>query len=66
MASVIDYLKPLTQMLYQTCRDHAGYTSAELAAALANRLGVADMSQLHELTEDTLASLRKIGLLESA
>lgn len=60
------YLKPLTRALYQTCRDHPGYTSAELAAALASRLGVEDTPQLHELTDDTLASLRNIRLLESA
>ena len=60
------YLNPLTLALYQTCRDHPGYTSAELAAALATRVGLADTPQLRELTDDTLASLRKIGLLESA
>jgi len=60
------YLKPLTLALYQTCRDHPGYTSDQLAATLAARLKVADTPQLHELTEDTLNSLRKIGLLESA
>ena len=60
------YLKPLTLALYQTCRDHPGYTSTAIAAALANRLGVADTPQLHELAADTLDSLRKIGLLESA
>jgi PqqD family protein of HPr-rel-A system len=60
------YLKPLTLALYQTCRDHPGYTSDQLAATLATRLKVADTAQLHELTEETLNSLRKIGLLESA
>lgn len=60
------YLKPLTRALYQTCRDHPGYTSAELAAALASTLGVANTAQLQEVTEKTLDSLRKIGLLESA
>ncbi|MDZ7595693.1 MAG: HPr-rel-A system PqqD family peptide chaperone [Thiobacillus sp.] len=60
------YLKPLTLALYQTCRDHPGYSPDELVAALANRLGVPDTPQLHELTKDTLAGLRKIGLLESA
>lgn len=59
------YLKPLTLALYQTCRDHPGCTSPEVAATLATRLGVADTPQLHELTADTLDSLRKIGLLES-
>jgi len=60
------YLKPLTLALYQTYRDHPGYTSAEITVELAQRLGVADTPQLQELTEETLASLRKIGLLESA
>lgn len=60
------YLKPLTLALYQTCRDHPGFTSAELAAALATRLNVTNTPQLMELTGDTLNSLRKIGLLESA
>ncbi|HWR77719.1 MAG TPA: HPr-rel-A system PqqD family peptide chaperone [Thiobacillus sp.] len=60
------YLKPLTLALYQTCRDHPSYNSAEIAAALATRLGVAESPQLHELTEETLDSLHKIGLLESA
>lgn len=60
------YLKPLTLALYQTCRDHPGFTSAELAAALAARLNVTNTPQFMELTDDTLNSLRKIGLLESA
>jgi PqqD family protein of HPr-rel-A system len=60
------YLKPLTLALYQTCREHPGYTSDELATVLATRLGVANTPQFHELAEDTLDSLRKIGLLETA
>ena len=60
------YLKPLTLALYQACQDHPGYSADELAVALAARLGVAETPQLHEETAETLASLRKIGLLESA
>lgn len=60
------YLKPLTLALYQTCRDHPGFTSAEIAAALAARLNVTNSPQFMELTDDTLNSLRKTGLLESA
>ncbi|MDP2057127.1 MAG: HPr-rel-A system PqqD family peptide chaperone [Thiobacillus sp.] len=60
------YLKPLTLALYLTYRDHPDYTSAELAAALATRLGVAETLQFQEQTVDTLTSLRKIGLLEPA
>jgi PqqD family protein of HPr-rel-A system len=60
------YLKPLTLALYQTCRDNPGYTAGQLADALAARLDVAKTPQFMELTEDTLSSLRAIGLLESA
>jgi PqqD family protein of HPr-rel-A system len=60
------YLKPLTLALYQVCRMHPGYTSSELATTLAARLGVAVTPSFLELTDDTLTSLRKIGLLESA
>ena len=60
------YLKPLTLALYQTCRDHPGFTSAELAASLATRLNVTITPKFMELADDTLDSLRKIGLLESA
>jgi PqqD family protein of HPr-rel-A system len=60
------YLKPLTLALYQACRDHPGFTPDALATALATRLGVADSPQLHELAEDTLTNLRRIGLLEHA
>jgi len=52
------YLKPLALMLYQTCRDHPGYTSTDL--------GVADSPRIHDLTAETLTNLRKVGLLESA
>ena len=60
------YLKPLTLALYQICRDHPGYTSAEIAAELATRLSMANTPQLRELTEETLSGLRKISLLEPA
>lgn len=59
------YLKPLTLALYQTCREHPGYTSAELAATLAARFSVTETPQFRELIDDTLDSLHKIGLLES-
>lgn len=60
------YLKPLTQALYQICHAHPGYTSEELASALATRIGVANTPELLELTEDTLEQLHKISLLETA
>lgn len=59
------YLKPITLALFQACREHPGFTSSEIAAALAARLGVADTPQLRELADETLNTLRKIGLLES-
>lgn len=60
------YLKPLTLALYQTCREHPGFTLNELAAALAARLDTAETPQFRELIDDTLDSLHKIGLLKSA
>jgi PqqD family protein of HPr-rel-A system len=60
------YLKPLTLALYQVCCSRPGCSSTELAAALAARLGVTVTPHFLELTDETLASLRKIGLLESA
>lgn len=60
------YLKPITLALYHICREHPGLTATEIAAALAARLGVADTPQLRELADETLDSLRKIGLLASA
>lgn len=59
------YLRPLTLALYETCRDHPGYTVSELTAALAARLGVAEGASLREATEDTLHRLHEIGLLET-
>lgn len=60
------YLKPLTLALYRLCLDHPGYSATELAAALAPRIGVPETEALRDLTEDTLLSLRSIGLLASA
>ena len=60
------YLKPLTLALYRLCQDHPGYSATELAAALAARIGHPNTAEFQDLTEDTLLSLRKIGLLETA
>lgn len=60
------YLKPLTLALYKICRDREGATAADLTVALAARLGVTVTPQFQILTEDALASLRRIGLLETA
>lgn len=60
------YLKPLTLALYQTCRERPGQTLDEVAATLAQRLGVSNTPHFRLLAEDVLQNLRKIGLLESA
>lgn len=60
------YLKPLMFALYQLCRDQPGRTSTELAAALADRLGVEDTPQLQDLIAETLDGLCRIGLLQAA
>jgi PqqD family protein of HPr-rel-A system len=59
------YLKPLTFALYQTCREHPGFTAAQLATTLAQRLNVADTPQFHELADEVFAQLHQIGLLQS-
>lgn len=59
------YLWPLTLTAYQTSCDHPGDTSTEIASAMATRLALVDTPQLHNLTEETLNSLRKISLRES-
>lgn len=60
------YLRPLTLALYETCRDHPGYTVGELASALATRLGVDESPSFRDAAEDTLQRLHEIGLLETA
>lgn len=60
------YLKPITLMVYQICCAHPGANLVELATALAAQIGVFDPTELLDLTDDTLQSLRKIHLLESA
>lgn len=60
------YLRPLTLALYETCRDHPGYTVSELTTALAARLGVAESASFREAAEETLHRLHQIGLLETA
>ncbi|NDP46947.1 MAG: HPr-rel-A system PqqD family peptide chaperone [Sulfuriferula multivorans] len=60
------YLKPLTLALYQTCRQHPGLTSDEIAATLATDLNVSHSEQFRELVDETLDTLRRIGLLASA
>jgi PqqD family protein of HPr-rel-A system len=60
------YLPPLTFALYETCRAHPGYTADELATGVAARLNTAQTVEFLALVDDALASLRKIGLLQSA
>ena len=59
------YLKPLTFALYQTCREHPGFTATQLATTLAQRLNVADTPQFHELADEVFSQLHQIGLLQS-
>lgn len=59
------YLKPLTFALYQTCREHPGFTAEQLAATLAQRLKMADTPQFHDLADEVFGQLHQIGLLQS-
>lgn len=60
------YLKPLTLAVYETCRDHPGYTLSQLTTALALRLEVTETASFRESAEDALRSLHRIGLLQNA
>lgn len=60
------YLKPLTLALYQACRAHPGFNANELAAALATQLNVSQSDSFQELVDETLDTLRRIGLLAPA
>ena len=59
------YLKPLTLALYQTCRDHPGFSSSDIFEALAQRLSIAVTPDFSLLADEALTSLRQIGLLET-
>jgi PqqD family protein of HPr-rel-A system len=58
------YLKPLTLALYQTCREHPGFSSAAIFEAVAQRLSLALTPDFSLLADEALTSLRQIGLLE--
>jgi len=58
------YLWPLTLTAYQTSCDHPGDPSTGITSAMATRLALVDTPQFHNLTEETLNSLREIGLRE--
>jgi PqqD family protein of HPr-rel-A system len=60
------FLAPLTLELFQIVQSNPGLTADEMEAALASRLSLGISPHLSQLTEDALASLRRIGLLEAA
>jgi PqqD family protein of HPr-rel-A system len=59
------YLKPLTLALYQTCREHPGFSASDIFEALAQRLSVAVTPHFSLLADEALTGLRQIGLLET-
>ena len=59
------FLAPLTLELFQIVQDNPGITADEMDAALASHLSLSLSPHLTQLTEDALANLRRIGLLET-
>jgi PqqD family protein of HPr-rel-A system len=58
------YLAPLAQTLLHIIQSNPGMTADEIYAAVADRLSLKASSQLAQLTDEALANLRRIGLLE--
>jgi PqqD family protein of HPr-rel-A system len=59
------YLAPLTLTLFQIIQDNPGIPKSEIEAVLAAQLSLGISPYLSEQTEAALASLRRLGLLES-
>ncbi len=59
------FLAPLTLTLFNIIQNNPGMTANEIEAALATHLTLKSSKQLTQLTEDALANLRRIGLLET-
>lgn len=59
------YLAPFNVALFQLVQDNPGMTLDELHGALASRLSLRPGPDLVQQTDLALASLRRIGLLET-
>lgn len=59
------YLAPLTLDLFQIVQATPGMTADEIESALAARLDLQAGPELTRLAHEALASLRRIGLLET-
>jgi len=59
------FLAPLTLTIFNIIRNNPSMTADEIDACLAARLSVNTSIQLKQLTDDALANLRRIGLLET-
>jgi PqqD family protein of HPr-rel-A system len=59
------FLAPLTLELFRIVQNNPGMTAGEIDATLASRLSLSVGPHLTQLAADALASLRRIGLLET-
>jgi len=59
------YLAPFNMVLFQLIQGNPGMTLDEMHVALASRLSLGIGPDLVHQTEQALASLRRIGLLET-
>ena len=58
-------LAPLTLALFELIQSNPGMTAHEIEPALLARLGLPGSTPLTTLTQESLASLRTLGLLET-
>ncbi len=59
------YLAPFNVVLFQLVQRNPGMTLDEMHEALASQLSLEPGPDLHHQTDRALASLRRIGLLET-
>ena len=59
------FLAPFTLALFQLVQDNPGLPVPELEAVLMSQIELPSGAQLSALTEESLAKLRQLGLLET-
>ena len=59
------FLAPFTVVLFRMIQDNPGMTADKMYASLASRLSLGISPEFTHQTDEALASLRQIGLLET-
>ncbi|MDO9219719.1 MAG: HPr-rel-A system PqqD family peptide chaperone [Thiobacillus sp.] len=59
------FLAPFTLTLFELIQSNPGMTAHEIEPVLLSRLSLPSSAHLTSLTQESLASLRQLGLLET-